>query len=86
MPHGAMDDSETTDAPAFENLLGELETIVAQLESGELSLEEGLAAFERGMKLSRQTEAILDAVDARVEVLMRGEQTPRPAAMDGSDA
>lgn len=62
--------TEQTDG--FEALLHELEGIVGQLESGELSLEEGLAAFERGMQLSRRTEAILNEVDARIDVLMKG--------------
>lgn len=61
----------------FEDLLQELESIVAQLDSGQLPLEESLQAFERGMAASRKAEAILAAAEARVEQLVRGPDGPQ---------
>ena len=55
----------------FEQTMKELETTVDRLESGSLSLEESLAAFERGVALVRDLTGRLDAVEKRVEVLMR---------------
>jgi len=62
-----------TDDPAvrFEDGLAELEGTVRKLEQGELPLEESLAAFERGMTLVRALGAKLDAVEQRVELLLR---------------
>jgi exodeoxyribonuclease VII small subunit len=72
-------------APAFEQMLNDLETIVGQLESGELALEESLAAFERGMTLSQRADAILASAEARIEVLMSGDDV-RTTPFDGDGA
>ncbi|MCW5892354.1 MAG: exodeoxyribonuclease VII small subunit [bacterium] len=69
-----------TDAPAaangesgarFEDALAELEGIVRRLEHGELPLEESLAVFERGMILVKELGGRLEAIEQRVEVLLR---------------
>jgi exodeoxyribonuclease VII small subunit len=61
--------------PAFDDTLRELQAIVERLERGELSLEESLRAFERGVELSRRGQAILDAAERRVELLLRDGRT-----------
>jgi exodeoxyribonuclease VII small subunit len=61
----------STEEPSFEDGLAELEGTVRRLEQGELPLEASLAAFERGMTLVRELGARLDAVEQRVEVLLR---------------
>ena len=59
--------------PTFEANLKELEEILQQLEHGELPLETALAKFEAGMRLIRQCNQQLDAVERRVEILLRDE-------------
>jgi exodeoxyribonuclease VII small subunit len=57
----------------FEEALGELEAVVRRLEQGELPLEDSLAAFERGMTLVKQLSARLEAIERRVEILLKQE-------------
>ena len=54
----------------FEAALKRLTTIVERLESGELSLEQSLSLFEEGTRLSRTSQAQLDAAEKRVEELL----------------
>ena len=56
--------------PAFEEALGELETLVEQLESGELSLDQSLQQFKRGVELTRHCQGILDQAQQVVEQLV----------------
>ncbi|CAA0078316.1 Exodeoxyribonuclease 7 small subunit [BD1-7 clade bacterium] len=56
-------------APAFEQSLQELETIVQQMERGDLELEQSLAAFEKGISLIRECQTTLDAAEQRVQQL-----------------
>lgn len=56
--------------PAFEDALGELESLVEQLESGELSLDESLKQFKRGVELTRHCQGILDQAQQVVEKLV----------------
>jgi exodeoxyribonuclease VII small subunit len=58
------------DAPGFEDALKRLTAIVERLESGELSLEQSLSLFEEGTRLSRSSQAQLDAAEKRVEELL----------------
>jgi exodeoxyribonuclease VII small subunit len=62
--------AEQTDAPGFEEALKRLTTIVERLESGDLSLEQSLLLFEEGTRLSRSSQAQLDAAEKRVEELL----------------
>ena len=64
--------SEFTPPPGvpFEQLLGELETVVKQLESADLPLEKALELFERGMHLSEACRKQLTEAETRVENLM----------------
>jgi exodeoxyribonuclease VII small subunit len=55
----------------FEDALAELEGVVRRLEHGELPLEDSLAAFERGMTLVKELGGRLEAIEQRVEVLLR---------------
>ncbi|GBD26465.1 Exodeoxyribonuclease 7 small subunit [bacterium HR30] len=58
---------------SFEDSMRALEELVRRLERGELSLEEALAAFEEGIRLVRALNERLTEVEARVEVLTRGD-------------
>jgi exodeoxyribonuclease VII small subunit len=75
---------------SFEENLKELEEILQQLEQGELPLETALAKFEAGMRLIRLCNQQLDAVDRKVEILLRDEDGNLIAkpfqGADGDDA
>ena len=62
-----------SDQPAlsFEQELAELEAVVKKLESGDLPLEESIRLFERGVQLSDSCRGKLDAVETRVEMLVK---------------
>lgn len=66
-----------TKAPSFEDLLGELEAVVARLERGDAPLEQALAEFERGTALARDAGAILDGAEARVTKLIEARDGTR---------
>lgn len=59
----------------LEQAMQDLEQIVEQLESGDLSLDKSLKQFEKGVKLSRDCQAALNAVERKVQVLIDGELT-----------
>ena len=66
--------SADSPAPAFEQILQELEGLVTQLESGDLPLDEALRTFERGVRLTRDCQAALTAAQQKVQLLLqRGE-------------
>jgi exodeoxyribonuclease VII small subunit len=67
----AADRPSDSQAPAFEQILQELEGLVTQLESGELPLDEALRAFERGVRLTRDCQAALTAAQQKVQLLLQ---------------
>ena len=56
---------------SFEEALKRLEGIVAAMEAGELGLEEGIGKFEEGMALAKHCAERLNAVEKKVEILVR---------------
>ena len=56
---------------SFEAALKALEVAVACLEQGDLSLEESLQCFETGVKNANLCRQYLQAVEARVEMLLK---------------
>ena len=68
------------EAPAFEDALEELESIVERMEDGEPSLEESLKLFERGMDLTRKCQKALDDAEQRIQTL--AESAPPSDATD----
>jgi exodeoxyribonuclease VII small subunit len=70
------------EAPGFEEALKRLTAIVEQLESGDLSLEQSLSLFEEGTRLSRTSQAQLDAAEKRVEELLAIDQTGQPVVRE----
>ena len=62
----------------FEDALKRLTAIVERLESGDLSLEQSLALFEEGTRLSRSSQAQLDAAEKRVEELLAIDASGQP--------
>src|SRR5579862_1855067 len=70
----AVESTSDAAAPAFEQILQELEALVTQLESGDLPLDEALRTFERGVRLTRECQAALTAAQQKVQLLLqRGE-------------
>ncbi|GLR63492.1 exodeoxyribonuclease VII small subunit [Marinospirillum insulare] len=55
-----------TEPPNFEELMQQLETLVASMESGELSLEDSLQAYEKGVRLTRLCQQQLTQAEQRV--------------------
>jgi exodeoxyribonuclease VII small subunit len=66
------------EAVGFEDALKRLTSIVERLESGDLSLEQSLALFEEGTRLSRTSQAQLDAAEKRVEELLAIDASGQP--------
>jgi exodeoxyribonuclease VII small subunit len=66
MPKKTKDDSMT-----FEQALARLEEIVGTMESGEQGLDQMLAAFEEGAALVKFCNERLDAIEKRIEILVR---------------
>ncbi len=56
--------------PNFEELIGELETLVTTLEAGDLSLEESLSAFEKGITLTKTCQQQLSEAKQKVSKLI----------------
>ena len=63
----------------FESLYARLEVISQQLEAGGLTLEQSLALYEEGMGLAQRCQALLGAVEQRIETL-RGDAQRQGAA------
>lgn len=64
----------------LESALAELETLISEMEKGGLSLEKSLEYFERGIKLTRQSQEILQAAEQKVQILLNknGQTTLQP--------
>ncbi|TWT31594.1 exodeoxyribonuclease VII small subunit [Blastopirellula retiformator] len=60
---------EATDAPAFEEELATLETLVRRLESGEAGLEESLKLYEDGVGKLKSCYSLLQRAERKIEVL-----------------
>ncbi len=58
---------DSSDSPAFEDALGQLENIVRQLESGEVPLEQSIALYQKGHKLREYCQKRLDDARAQIE-------------------
>ena len=70
------------EALGFEEALKRLTAIVERLESGELSLEQSLSLFEEGTRLSRTSQAQLDAAEKRVEELLAIDAAGQPVVRE----
>ena len=73
--------ADTEEAPSFEQLLEQLEAIVARMEAGNLPLEDTLQDFERGQALAAQCEARLRDATQRVHKLLdEGDASAQPGS------
>lgn len=71
-------------APAFEQSLNDLQTLVERLESGDLSLEESLTTFEQGIALTRECQSALQDAEQRIQLLLEKNSTLTEQPDDGS--
>lgn len=62
----------TTDTPAFETALAELEKIVEAMEEGQMPLEQSLAAYKRGAELLKLCQTQLQDAQQQVKLLENG--------------
>ena len=58
---------------SFEEALSELQKIVLDLEKGELTLDHSLEIFKRGVELSKFCNALLDASEKKISILIEKE-------------
>jgi exodeoxyribonuclease VII small subunit len=70
------------EALGFEEALKRLTSIVERLESGELTLSQSLSLFEEGTRLSRTSQAQLDAAEKRVEELLAIDAAGQPVVRE----
>ncbi len=61
---------------SYEEAFARLEIIVRKLETGDCGLDEALRLFEEGVALTRMCAQMLDKVEARINLLMNGENGP----------
>lgn len=57
----------------LEATVSRLEAIVEELESGEADLERSIELFQEGRKLGAQALKKLDALERRVQIVVKGE-------------
>ncbi len=55
---------------SFEDMLSELEKIVAQLENGDASLEEALEMYKKGTLLASKCAKLLDNAEKQIKILV----------------
>ena len=58
----------------FEKAMTRLENIVEELERGDLDIDKSLEIFEEGIKMSRLCSKKLNAAEAKIEKLSKGEK------------
>ena len=75
--------AKETEALGFDEVIERLRTVVGRLEEGKLSLEESLQAYEQGVGLARRGHTLLDDVEKRVEVLVKGAAGDSIETLDG---
>lgn len=53
----------------FEQKMSDLEKIVSDLEGGELSLEDAVSHYQKGIKLHRDAQGMLNAMEKKIEAV-----------------
>jgi exodeoxyribonuclease VII small subunit len=66
-----MNKEETKKEVTFEESLARLEIVVKEMESGRLTLDEMLTRFEEGSALVKTCTDKLDAVERKIEALIK---------------
>ncbi|MDR1745640.1 MAG: exodeoxyribonuclease VII small subunit [Planctomycetota bacterium] len=61
---------DAPDAPGFEALLAEAESLAEKMEEGGLSLDESIRAYEKGVEDLRRCADLLRAAEEKVQTLL----------------
>lgn len=81
-----MPNNKKVDEPMpFEKALERLEAIVKEMESGQLSLDRMIAHFEEGSALVKQCGDTLNAVERKIEILVKQNGTVTTAPFEPAD-
>jgi exodeoxyribonuclease VII small subunit len=80
-----MEGIEMPEEMTFEQALKSLEEAVAQLEKGQMPLDESLDCFEAGVQSANLCRKKLQAVESRVETLMKNADGSFTTAAFGED-
>ena len=67
-------EARSPEAMTFEEVMQELEQIVAQLENEQLSLDQSLELFERGQILGNHCMHVLETAELKVSQLTPGQR------------
>ena len=68
-------DNDKAGKMSFEEAMNRLEEIVRRLESGDVPLDDSLGLFEEGVKLVKQCNGMLDAVQKKISLITeKGEE------------
>ena len=62
-------ENDATGKLSFEDAMNRLEEIVRRLESGDVPLDDSLGLFEEGVKLVKQCNGMLDAVQKKISLI-----------------
>ena len=68
-PSPCVDLQDDLEHAGFEALYARLEVVSQQLEAGGLTLDQSVALYEEGMRLAQRCQALLGAVEQRIETL-----------------
>lgn len=60
---------------SYENMMLQLEGIVANMENGELSLEDSMKKYEEGIKICNKLYKILNEAEGKIKVLNNDTET-----------
>lgn len=58
---------------SFEEKMKKLEEIATELEKGDLDLDTSVSKFEEGMKISKECNEMLEKVEKKITMLIKGE-------------
>ena len=78
--------ADTVAELTFETAFARLEQIVRNLEAGEAGLDDSLHLFEEGVSLTRRCAEMLDKAEARIKVLVNGENGVQERPFTGDAA
>lgn len=83
-----MTQQSNLEQPNFEQLMQQLEELVASMEAGDLGLEASLQAYEQGVHLTRLCQHQLDQAQQRVLSLQENQGRPEfvPLTFSSTDS
>ncbi len=74
------------DAPGFEELLAEAESLAEKMEEGGLTLDESIRSYEKGVEDLRRCAELLRSAEEKVRVLLEKNGAFRLEELDAPNA